>query len=96
MKTAVLLALLRTVALLLSLSLVVAPLAQTNVLVNWAEECGGKPPPVLEEESHKHPAPAGRNAIERGPARSEVFGHGGHFHFPAPVREVLAPPPDRC
>jgi hypothetical protein len=87
--------LLRSIALSVAIALFAAPMAQSNVLVTWAEECGSKPPPLVEEESYKSGAPARPGLPPTTRLGGEVFGHHGHFYFPSPVREVLTPPPDR-
>lgn len=88
--------LLRSLAVLVMVGFFAAPIAQSNALVAMAEECSSKPPPLVEEETHKSIAPAHPGLPATVPADGEVFGHDGHFYFPSPVREVLTPPPDRC
>lgn len=83
-------------ALLLAGVLFSVPMMQTSVTVVMVEECGSKPPPIIEEEVHKSIAPSKiRLATPASPGVSlgRDAGPGDHS---SPIRDILVPPPDVC
>ena len=88
--------LMRVLALVLAATLVVAPMVQSSVTIALVEECGSKPPPIIEEEVHKSIAPPGA-ALPDAPSRgTDLRAETGHGELPSPVRDVFSPPPDLC
>ena len=85
-----------SLAVVLALALFTAPMVQSNVTSAMVEECGSKPPPIIEEEVHKT-IPAAATTLPAAPAlgidhRADV----GPAELPSPARDVISPPPDLC
>ena len=83
-------------AVLLATALFAAPMMQTSVTIVLVEECGSKPPPIIEEEVHKSIAPAGlrlSTPSAPGVAMGRDTGPGDHT---SPVRDILVPAPNVC
>ena len=89
-------ALLRALAIVLGLALLAAPLLQTGVTIVLVEECGSKPPPIIEEEVHKSIAPAAAGLPATVPSGVILRSDPGHGVLPSPDEEVISPPPDVC
>ena len=86
----------RSLALVLAFALFIAPMVQSNVTIAMVEECGSKPPPIIEEEVHKNiPSPAA--TLPAAPSLGiDHRADAGPAELPSPARDVISPPPDLC
>lgn len=88
--------LMRSLAVVLAFALFTAPMVQSNVTSAMVEECGSKPPPIIEEEVHKS-IPSAATTLPAAPSLGiDHRADAGPAELPSPARDVISPPPDLC